>query len=75
MCEPPFVLHGREIIKAGVAAIRVVPTLDVLEDRHRGLGMVAKEIAPKGVIAYLESLYYDTALSATPMRSCPFESL
>jgi 6-methylsalicylate decarboxylase len=25
-----------------------------------------KEIAPKGVIAYLKGLYYDTALSATP---------
>jgi predicted TIM-barrel fold metal-dependent hydrolase len=25
-----------------------------------------KEIAPKGVIAYLKDLYYDTALSATP---------
>ena len=25
-----------------------------------------KEIAPKGVIAYLKGFYYDTALSATP---------
>ena len=25
-----------------------------------------REVAPKGVIAYLKSLYYDTALSATP---------
>ncbi len=27
---------------------------------------LAKEIVPKGVIAYLKGLYYDTALSATP---------
>jgi predicted TIM-barrel fold metal-dependent hydrolase len=27
---------------------------------------LAREVLPKGVIAYLKSLYYDTALSATP---------
>jgi len=27
---------------------------------------LAKEVIPKGVIAYLKNLYYDTALSATP---------
>ena len=53
MCEPPFVLHGGEIIKAGVATIGVVPALDVLEDRHAGFNLVSeretvKELAFEG---------------------------
>ncbi|MEW6186519.1 MAG: amidohydrolase family protein [Thermodesulfobacteriota bacterium] len=54
------------ILSHAGGAIPYIAGRVAMADTHPLMKEILKVIAPKGVLAYLKTLYYDTALSATP---------